>query len=539
MGEWRRAIVEAIYRQIDATQSETFTRQALINDQLTRIVEEVGSVGVTPEQTLSRELQELAQEGLIQFLDHKGTYRLTPPIEPGHSEILAKYFIDGYRSLRAFHIELNLGLNALVGPNGAGKTNFIEFLDFLSTLVARDASSAVSVSGGVSRVFSQENNKKSSPKISATICSTASMSRLFDEVEGRTRFRFEYSVDVRFSKAHSAIYISDEKIKFYALHHKGEPFMHGRYIGAIHIRRRSPSMEVEPIITISPKLLTNGVRNPLRYLRRPVGRGVPPRLQRADTDFIFSVPPGPDESVLTIRPGRPALEAIRESVSRGRAFNLNPSAARDPDELSKPPMIAANGAGLSATLYHMQQLKRGLPSQWNYLFRRYGKETLDTVVEWTRLVLPELRDVSVSADPHTGKYLAYLIVDDGEKGLRIPLQAASDGTIKWLALISMIFVRSSSYSIEEPENFLHPRMQQYLISAIRDSIYEGNLLDYFLISTHSESIINQLKPEELVIFDFHRGRTFCRRLQSPESVSNEIDSTGRGLGYFYASNAIS
>lgn len=542
MRDWTSAVLAAVKRQAYKREDLVFTRKAMVDEELATIVQKVGSVGATPEQTLSRELQELADIGVISFVNNRGVYRLenVTPFDQRNADYrpVMRYDIDGFRSLRSFHISLNAGLNALVGPNGAGKTNFIEFLDFISTLIMRDASAAVSISGGVSRVFSQENSKKLSPKITARICGNADISSAYDDPKERTFFRFEYFVEVRFSKTHSAIYISSEKIKFFALHSRDEEIAAGRSIGTIHLRRRTPSSEVDPIITVSPKLLTIGLRNPLRYLRRGIA-GSAPRLQRPDSEFVITNAPGPDESLLTVRPIRPAMEAIRLAVSRGRAFNLNPTKAKQPDELSRPPVIGADGAGLSATIYHMQQVKRNAPTQYSYRFKRYGTSTLDTVIEWTKLVLPELQDIVVTADPHSGKYIIFLIVGEGERTLRIPLQSASDGTIKWLAFVAMILARGSSYSLEEPENYLHPKMQQFLVELVRECIDEDQKDDFFILSTHSETVINQLKPEELIIFEFRKGSTFCRRLQNPISVSEEINRTGFGLGYFYSSNAVS
>jgi putative restriction endonuclease len=52
-----------------------FTRRALIEAELSRIVVETGSSGATPDMTLSRELQELRDGGMIEFVE-RGTYRL-------------------------------------------------------------------------------------------------------------------------------------------------------------------------------------------------------------------------------------------------------------------------------------------------------------------------------------------------------------------------------------------------------------------------------------------------------------------------------
>jgi len=72
---WSEAVESAVRRHVAKTGSRVFTRQALIDEELDAIVADTGSAGATPHQTLSRELQQLRDTGLIEFID-QGTYRL-------------------------------------------------------------------------------------------------------------------------------------------------------------------------------------------------------------------------------------------------------------------------------------------------------------------------------------------------------------------------------------------------------------------------------------------------------------------------------
>jgi putative restriction endonuclease len=71
---WSEAVQDAIRRLVTVTGSATFTRQELIDAELDAIVAATSSRGATPHQTLSRELQQLRDLGLVQFVD-QGTYR--------------------------------------------------------------------------------------------------------------------------------------------------------------------------------------------------------------------------------------------------------------------------------------------------------------------------------------------------------------------------------------------------------------------------------------------------------------------------------
>ncbi len=71
---WSEAVTNAVRRHVAETGSAIFTRQALMDTQLDAIVADTGSAGATPHQTLSRELQQLRDTGLLEFID-QGTYR--------------------------------------------------------------------------------------------------------------------------------------------------------------------------------------------------------------------------------------------------------------------------------------------------------------------------------------------------------------------------------------------------------------------------------------------------------------------------------
>jgi putative restriction endonuclease len=69
-------VEEAVRRHIASTGDAVFTRQELIDAELGRIVSETGSEGATPHMTLSRELPQLRDAGVLEFADDRETYRL-------------------------------------------------------------------------------------------------------------------------------------------------------------------------------------------------------------------------------------------------------------------------------------------------------------------------------------------------------------------------------------------------------------------------------------------------------------------------------
>jgi putative restriction endonuclease len=74
--DWSEVVEEAVRRHVASTGDSTFTRQELMDSEMDRIVSETSSEGATPHQTLSRELQQLRDAGVLEFVDDRGAYRL-------------------------------------------------------------------------------------------------------------------------------------------------------------------------------------------------------------------------------------------------------------------------------------------------------------------------------------------------------------------------------------------------------------------------------------------------------------------------------
>lgn len=91
---WRSVTLEAIQRLCHHKQSRQFTRQELLEHQLSHIVVQTASTGATPEQTVSRVLQELRAENYLYFLDNAGSYWYVGDLLPAEAEPLPDEVLD-------------------------------------------------------------------------------------------------------------------------------------------------------------------------------------------------------------------------------------------------------------------------------------------------------------------------------------------------------------------------------------------------------------------------------------------------------------
>ena len=90
---WREATIEALTRLSLRHRRNDFSRQQIINEELPRIVHDAASTGRTPDQTLSRVLQDLRNEGFLEFTGHGRYILLASSFEPVASDIPPQYQI--------------------------------------------------------------------------------------------------------------------------------------------------------------------------------------------------------------------------------------------------------------------------------------------------------------------------------------------------------------------------------------------------------------------------------------------------------------
>lgn len=103
--------------------------------------------------------------------------------------------------------------------------------------------------------------------------------------------------------------------------------------------------------------------------------------------------------------------------------------------------------------------------------------------------------------------------------------------------ITAILTSKTIFSIEEPENFLHPWMQAEIANIMREHIESKNNQSFVIMTTHSESLLNHSNANEIVLVDLVDGKTIARKISDIELLQKEIEQTGIGLGSFYFANS--
>ena len=105
---------------------------------------------------------------------------------------------------------------------------------------------------------------------------------------------------------------------------------------------------------------------------------------------------------------------------------------------------------------------------------------------------------------------------------------ASDGTLKMLAYLILLYDPTPPpfIGIEEPENFLHPRLLQGLAEECRMATKATQIL----VTTHSPFYVDPLRPKEVrVLWRDDQGFTKCHNLGDDQRVRAFVDE-GAQLG---------
>jgi len=206
----------------------------------------------------------------------------------------------------------------------------------------------------------------------------------------------------------------------------------------------------------------------------------------------------------------PRVAALREFITGWHVSYLSADSARGQPESGPQERLNRSGDNLANVIQHLSERHPDL--------------------------LARIFDVLSQRVPHVEKVLAEPMAD-GRLLLQIkdapfshPVLAkfASDGTLKMLAYLVMLYDPDPPpfIGIEEPENFLHPRLLLELAEECRNATARTQLL----ATTHSPFFLNALRPDEVrVLWRDEHGYTRTQRASDLQGVS-EFMQHGALLG---------
>ncbi|MEZ5946014.1 MAG: AAA family ATPase [Hyphomonas sp.] len=368
--------------------------------------------------------------------------------------MLESLHVKGFRSLNPLFVEFRPGLNVFVGANGSGKSNLISFLNFLHNLSHQSIHHVVERAGGISRVFSRENVDANvfelsfSVKGKVTSDSWTSFTRKSEANGSLDPVHYVYAAEIVFDFKSAILFIKKEAIKII----EGDG-------GSLAIERRT-SIQGEEIAT---KIRFNERNHPYTNMLAKRSNS----LDEFEDGLANQT--SNDASILSVFGFNIGLVSIvRSELSALSLVNVDPNKVRDSDSLTDYPFVEPDGSGTIPTLF-------ALSSDTHNRHRSvyYGDATgiFNSITSWSKEVMQELVSIDVSLDARNLKYSAFITLENANGAKQtFPFSTLSDGTLKWISLVTILFTSGGQFTIEEPENFLHPRMQRTLVALLRSAL---------------------------------------------------------------------
>jgi predicted ATPase len=416
--------------------------------------------------------------------------------------MITKIEVDGFKSLKNFELELHEGLNILVGPNGSGKTNIVLFFEFLAKLVTMPVGDAITEMGGFGFIFQKlEQGYIDVIKV---------------KVEGEkndknieTSYKYNYSFELKISEDSERVMFINQKMTLIPIT-QSIMFSTDPKIGTILVQQRKPDGTGEIDMKTQKKWRQ-------RFLKNVVEKGTnlfQNSLIRIYGSFLFDYFP----TMLT-------------DLKGGETFNIVPNRIRQQESAISTKGIQSDGYGLAKTLFEMQ---RGNGNNSNYNVRNFQK-----AIAYLKLANTAIHDLVIEKDDFDNKLVPKVYIKSDGKASILPMAFLSDGTLKWLTLVTAVLTSDHLFCIEEPENYLHPWMQAEMCTLMREHLEMKTEPSFILMTTHSETLLNAAKPEEVIVVAMKNGETRAQRVENPELLREIISDSGFGLGHLYLTNSLS
>lgn len=209
----------------------------------------------------------------------------------------------------------------------------------------------------------------------------------------------------------------------------------------------------------------------------------------------------------------PRVAALREFITDWYVSYLSIQDTRSQPEAGPQSRLSKTGDNISNVIQYLKE---------------EHEQTLEAIFATLRRRVPRLESVLAEPMPD-GRLL--LQIKDAPFARPILSRFASDGTLKLLAYLTVLHDPDPAQfvGIEEPENFLHPRLLPELAEECRGASAHSQLL----VTTHSPFFINSLRPEELrALYRDEWGYTQVVRACDVQGIPEFIDA-GSSLGHLW------
>ncbi|MBN1461090.1 MAG: AAA family ATPase [Armatimonadetes bacterium] len=210
----------------------------------------------------------------------------------------------------------------------------------------------------------------------------------------------------------------------------------------------------------------------------------------------------------------PTVLAARREMSSWQILQLEPSVIRTPDRIGGPTRVDEHGGHVAAALDRLVanegiNSRKSQQKTENQLDAHgISGRTLGEVSNRLATLVEEVRDIQVNRDD-ARQQLTVMARLRGCKEMLGP-RSLSDGTLRFLALVTMLVDRESAsvLCMEEPENGMHPKSVPSMVRLLEDFAVDpdeeadpDNPLRQIIVNTHSPDVVRQLGTDDVLFVD--------------------------------------
>ncbi len=411
--------------------------------------------------------------------------------------MITRIEIDGFKSLRGFSLELE-PLTAIIGTNGAGKSNLFDVLQLLSSLSRSSITSGFkSLRGHIRDQFSQTpQGPGSAMSITTDLLLDPTQYDYSEYLPTRLRHFIRIERIPHASGLTEDLAITDERLNPIPVAEDSWAARHPEFSAFMrHEDAQGFSVDTEYVAT-APEHSRVICKKSFEHTNVHF-------TQAGSSQFSFL-----SSTILTPKEVAADFQSIR-------LLHPEPGKLRLPSEQGAGTRLLPDGSNLPTALGSTSPEMRA----------QIRADLADLVPGFRSFeVVPSEDELRVDVE--------------STDGTRVPARVLSDGTLRLLAMLTLVRTHPSNglIAIEEPENGIYPGRLRELVTKLLDitSPRAGKLPHQIILNSHSPSLVAALSdhPEMVVFADLVRQRnglrsTRMRHVRTSPSAERDYSTVSR------------
>lgn len=173
-------------------------------------------------------------------------------------------------------------------------------------------------------------------------------------------------------------------------------------------------------------------------------------------------------------------------------------------------------SGISNEIILTEDFQNLLKVLLNLSFQQ--KEIFTEIKDWLIQLIPDFKDFIIQTSTNKGD--AYIAFSEEMWNIYSPLTQASDGIIRLLCILTILFNKEKPNLIilDEPENGIHPAIRNYVADFSIAASDDAQIM--FL--THDSESLRQFELEMIYYFKRKHGATEVKRLSDVKSLTETM-----------------